>query len=426
MNKKTLKTTIVLLIVAIVSVSGCFDKDRNNPYDPKADNFEPPPYKGWKINSWSAPTPVITNLVHTSGADYRNGFPLKMVIAGNDKIHLVFYKVSTTLAWLYTTKEPGSDSFNQTYDTVCTSIYPIAGPEIALVSNDIPLIAYGNRYGLSTYRVCYQERISSWSSQDVLYTPASTISNIYIFLLTSDSLKARIFYVSNHNIYQSLRTGTGTIDPATPAEFITGIGKSTAIKYGTDDIIFLYTDSANTKLMYRAYKDSTVHDIWSTTETNIVITSISAVLDSSNNLHVCFGTYNSSADTDQSYYKLTYITNADGDWVVKGSIDGNSTSGPMATYAPALAVVNDKYDQDHIFVAYTLYEPPLNTYIWYAYFDENTWNVASQTLDAAHMGIMPSMVADSSGNLHIVYSWYASELDRTTMYIKGTPEEAQK
>ncbi|MBA7648613.1 hypothetical protein ES703_56401 [subsurface metagenome] len=97
----------------------------------------------------------------------------------------------------------------------------------------------------------------------------------------------------------------------------------------------------------------------------------------------------------------------------------------MASYAAAPVISRDKKGDNHLHLAYTVFEPPLNFFLWYAYYDEGGWSISSSTLDAQHNALLPSMVADSKGNIYIIYSWYETELDRTLMYIKGTPEKPQ-
>lgn len=49
----------------------------------------------------------------------------------------------------------------------------------------------------------------------------------------------------------------------------------------------------------------------------------------------------------------------------------------------------------------------------------------TDSLDPGRNAIYPSIAADDSGAVHILYSDYMSELDRERYYLKGSPEKPQ-
>ena len=73
-------------------------------------------------------------------------------------------------------------------------------------------------------------------------------------------------------------------------------------------------------------------------------------------------------------------------------------------------------------MVYTVWTPPLNLSIWYTYYDESGWH-APQSLDTVHNAFFPTIAVDPAGTVHVVYSWHSTELDRTLMYVRGTPGE---
>jgi len=77
------------------------------------------------------------------------------------------------------------------------------------------------------------------------------------------------------------------------------------LKYGSNDIVFIYSDSSKQKLYYKTFRGNTPSEIWSTSDTTVNIKSVSASLDSENKLHICFGTDNPDDDMDPAYYTIT-------------------------------------------------------------------------------------------------------------------------
>jgi hypothetical protein len=157
----------------------------------------------------------------------------------------------------------------------------------------------------------------------------------------------------------------------------------------------------------------------------VEIASVSALADQNGKIHAVVGTQNPLDDTNPLYYTFRYLTNAGGSWSEKGSIGGSATSGPMVTYAPPLAISLDKAGAEHLHMAYTVWELPLNFFVWYAYFDEAGWQVATQSLDDSRDAILPSLMSDDAGCLHVLYSDYITELERELYYMKGIPEKPQ-
>jgi hypothetical protein len=87
-----------------------------------------------------------------------------------------------------------------------------------------------------------------------------------------------------------------------------------------------------------------------------------------------------------------------------------------------MVAAQDRYGNDRLHMVYTLWTPPLNFSIWYTYYDEDGWH-APQNLDSVHSAFFPLIAVDPAGTVHVVYSWYKTSNDRTTMYVRGTPGE---
>jgi hypothetical protein len=65
-------------------------------------------------------------------------------------------------------------------------------------------------------------------------------------------------------------------------------------------------------------------------------------------------------------YTFRYLTNAGGSWSEKGGIGGSATSGPFVAYTPALAKTRDKKEEQHLHMAYTVWEPTITFFAGYA------------------------------------------------------------
>ena len=194
-------------------------------------------------------------------------------------------------------------------------------------------------------------------------------------------------------------------------------------------MIFVYTDAARQNLYYRTYPGSTASTIWSVPDSSLSIGEIGLSLDSQGAVHICFGTYKTTESTNIVYWALHYVRNTGGSWTEMNSITGDSTSAPLCiSFPPSVCVAKDRNGIDRVHLAYCVYQPPFNGYVWYAYFDESGWQVADRSVDNVYSitGItMPLIAVDPQGAAHIVYSWTVSELNRTMIYIQGTPAEAQ-
>jgi hypothetical protein len=380
---------------------------------------------GWRIASWQGPERVLPAEDWESRS---HGFPQQIAISNTGKVHVVLYSVNDW-TWLYTVREPGAAAFPDTYGEVATGIYTLAAPAMVLLLNDLPIIAYADRDGGGPgYNLCYQEKQlggpGEWGSQNILYTHTSMIKAVSMFFLVSDSLKPRLFYQADDKVYHTLKTGTSTIDPSTPEVFLATALQAAVFKLGTDDVGFVYAGSSQS-LSYTRFRDNSPVTIWSTTDPDVEIASVAAVTDASGKIHVVLGTLNPNFSSDPSYYTYRYLTNAGGSWSQKGSISGSASSGPYVATTPALTVSRDSEGEDHLHMAYTVIEPPLTVFAWYAYFDEGQWQVAAQSLDDSRNGFYPSITADDAGNLHLLYTDYMQELERELYYLKAIPEKAQ-
>lgn len=122
------------------------------------------------------------------------------------------------------------------------------------------------------------------------------------------------------------------------------------------------------------------------------------------------------------YFSIKYITNSGGTWAEKASINGSEDAGPIF-FPVSIALTQDSSGNDHLHMVYMLWKLPSEAQVWYAYFDDETWNIADEQLDPDHtssfLACMPSIVSDTQGNLHVIYSWAPNELNRTLMYLKG-------
>jgi hypothetical protein len=315
---------------------------------------------------------------------------------------------------------------------VQTGIYPAFGsPVMVLLFNDLPVIAYADRNGGGPgYNLCYQEKgpdeddLGDWGLQRVLHPHGSKIDGVYMFFLASDILKPHLFYLADDKVYHTQKTGTSTIDPDPPESLLDPALKAAVFQLGTDDVGFAYATTTQS-LSYTRFRDNNPEVIWSTTDPQVEIASVSALSDSNGRIHVVVGTQNPSETLNPLYFTFHYLSNAGGSWSEKGSIEGSATSGPMVVYAPALALSRDKAGQEHLHMAYTVLELPPTFFVWYAYFDQGSWQVASQSLDDSSNGILPSLTSDEAGYLHLLYTDFIIELNQELYYMKGIPEKPQ-
>jgi len=141
-------------------------------------------------------------------------------------------------------------------------------------------------------------------------------------------------------------------------------------------------------------------------------------------VYVCCGSYNPADEYNTEFYALHFFSNAGGAWHEMEAITGNSSWGPMYMYPCSMCVAPDRYGNDRIHLAYTLWTLPSFISVWYTYYEESGWH-PSQELDTLHTSLSPYIAVDPAGVVHVVYTWYADELNRTMMYVRGTPGEAQ-
>jgi hypothetical protein len=110
------------------------------------------------------------------------------------------------------------------------------------------------------------------------------------------------------------------------------------------------------------------------------------------------------------------------------AILGNDQAGPDTIMPHDAALSTDKYGNPRLHLVYSLLKAGLNFYIWYAYYDKGGWHVAEESIDTENTNSFwtsAMIVADEGGDVHIVYSWAVNELDRTLMYVRGSPAEPQ-
>jgi hypothetical protein len=419
MNWITRVFLAILLTVAVAAFTGCENALQTYVFSKLFGT-------GWRIESWEGPEKVLPSEDYTT---LSNGFPQQIGISSDGKIHVVLYGVSPG-TWLYTVKEPGASSFQEPHGEVETGIYTLAPPSMVLVLNDLPVIAYADRNSLAgDYNLCYQEKqsggLSDWGSQRILYTHATRIEQVLMFFLTSDSLKPHFFYMADDKVYHTQKTGTSTIVPDPPEEYINTAPKASVFQLGTDDVGFVYSTTTQS-LSFKRFRDNTPEVIWSTNDPDVEIASVSAIADSNGKIHVVVGTHNPADTMNPLYFTFRYLSNTGGSWSEKGTIDGSAASGPMVSYGAALALTQDREEEEHLHMVYTVLEPPLTFFAWYAYFDEGSWQVAPQSLDESRDAILPSLRSDEAGCLHVLYSDYISENERELYYVKGVPEKPQE
>jgi hypothetical protein len=389
-------------------------------------------YEGWKVSSWSEAVPVVEGETHLLGDEKSNGFPMNMVMGSNGKIHLIGFRVSATpREWVYTTREPGADGFEQLFTVVSSdpanpdSIAIMPGMD--LISDDVPFIAYGQN------KILYFQQysaVSGWGTKEDLYIAGIDIPHAFVFFFTSD-LKPHLFYVTDDlKMYHTVRTGFKTINPATPEVFIDDCQFVCAQRVGGNDVAFVYTDSTYQNLYCRTFSSASASAIWSVPDPSLSIGTTASALDSNGNLHVICGTFKTDDMLNPAYFTLHYFVNSGGTWEKRESIEGTAASGPYPLVVPpSIDIAPDKHGNDRLHMAYTNYIPPWNHPIWYAFYDEvEGWQIAPESVDTAYTNsfwTFPLIAVDPEGIVHIVYSWTQTEFGRTMMYVRGTPEELQ-
>jgi hypothetical protein len=389
-------------------------------------------YDGWKVASWSAPAPVVDGFTHVQGSAYSNGFPMNMAMGASGKLHLIGFRVSASPRWLHTSMAAGADRFAQSYSQF--SAIPNPGdigvqPGMELISDDWLYIAYSD----NQKKLYYQEynTLDGWRTEELLYTePTYAIGRAFIFYLTTTTFEPHLFYVSNKTLFHTIRTGSSAIAPDPPETFISDVGSVRAVRQGNGELHFIWSDAADQKLYHRRFTNSTVTEIWNNTDASLSIGEVALDNDADGNLHVVFGTYKSADPTNTAFATLHYLTNKGGLWQEKKSIAGTSTQGPMALSLPfSIDVARDKYGNDRLHMAFTMWKPLATFYLWYAYYDESGWRVSDTSIDTVNANsfwTFPVIAVDPKGAVHIAYSWAVSELDRTMMYVRGTPNEPQQ
>lgn len=382
---------------------------------------------GWRISSWSSPEKVLPTEDYDS---LSNGFPQQIGIAADGSIHVVVYGVHD-FAWLYTVRQPGDTAFPDAYGVAATGIYSLTTPAMVLLLNDLPVIAYGDRNGSGPdYNLCYQEKQTGnpgdWGSQRILYTTTDTrINSVWMFFLTSETLKPHLFYLTEDNeIYHTVKTGSSTIAPDPPELFVATALQAAIFQIGSDDTGIVYS-AGERSLYYTELRENDPVEIWSTADTDTAIASVAAAADEDDGIHIVFGTYNPDASFDPLYFKYNYLSNTNGEWEEHDTLDGTEDSGPAAFYAPAMLMTRDSKGVNHLHMAYTEMTPLLTTSIRYCCFDAGSWQTMTDSLDPSRNAFYPSIAADDAGAVHILYSDYMSELDRELYYLKGSPEKPQ-
>ena len=387
-------------------------------------------YEGWKVSSWSEPVPVVEGESHLNGTDKRNGFPMNMLMGSNGRIHLFGWRVSAR-EWVHAIREPGKDEFEQTMTLVSSLTENPDGlgimPGIDLISDDVPYIAYSENQVL-----CFQEysAVSGWRPQEPLYNAGTNIPFTFVFFLTAD-FKTHLFYITDGSeMYHTTRVTTNTIFPDPPELFIDDISLAWAQRIGGNDVAFIYTDSTSQDLYYRTFNDSNVTTIWSVPDSSLAIGGITAAYDSNGILHVICSTFKSGEPLNHQFYSLHYVRNTGGSWEERERITATADSGPLGLIFPAsIDIAPDKHGNDRLHMAYTIYFPPGNFFVWYAYYDEaGGWQISPESVDTSYTNsfwTFPLLAVDPEGVVHIVYAWTQTELDRTLMYVRGTPQETQ-
>jgi len=418
---KTITTRVALatlIVLTLLAFSGCENALQAYVFSKL---FGP----GWKIESWQGPEKVLPSQDYTT---LSNGFPQVIGISNDGKIHVVLYEVNS-FNWLYTVKEPGANAFQEPHGTFQSGIYSVSPPSMVLLLNDLPVIAYADRNGGGpSYNLCYQEKqpggLATWGSQQIIYNHPTRIDRVFMYFLATDSLKPRFFYLADDKVYHTYRDTGTSIDPDPPEEFLSTALQASVFQLGTDDVGLVYSTSSQS-LSYTRFRDNSPAVIWSTADPQVEITSVSALADGNGKIHVVLGTRNPTDDQNPLYYFYRYLTNAGGSWSEKGSFNGSATMGPMVTYAPELTITRDRDGAGHLHMIYTVWELPLSFFVWYAYFDEAGLQVAEESLDDSRNAILPSLISDDAGCLHVLYSDYISELNRELYYMKGIPEKSQ-
>ncbi|MCF7915803.1 MAG: hypothetical protein K9L66_11600 [Spirochaetaceae bacterium] len=392
-------------------------------------------YEGWKIASWSSPQPVVDTETHELGNEKRNGFPMNMAMGSNGKIHLVGFRVSTR-EWVYAVRNPGSDRFEQEPFTVIADLGSVNPdemglmPGIELFSDDVPIIAYGA--GGVLYFHMY-DAVDGWKSQEQLFDAstelgADDITNV--FCTFSADFKIHLFFKAGNSFYHTIRTGYATVDP--PQEILSDVGTACVLHLGSGGMSLLYTDSAKKNLYYAKYGSDESARLYSVPSGGTLgIGGINALRDSQGTVHAVFGVYDTETPTDPSSNAIGYFRNREDLWVQEKWIEGTSSYGPLAAFtSPALDVAEDSNGNLRVHLAYTRVTSPLGFFIHYAYYDEvDGWQISDKSVDTTYTNsfwTFPLLAVGPQGEVHLVYSWTQSELDRTMVYVRGIPREMQE
>lgn len=312
-----------------------------------------------------------------------------------------------------------------------SSVYTFGGSALLTAAYQPPL-------GLPIYvsgddHLFFQEYVpaSGWYTEDDLYydtVSGEDITQTFVFFLASD-FKPHLFFVSANSLYHTVRTGSGSINPDPPEELVAGINTVDIERINTDELAIAYTDTAAKNLYFRTYHDTQAETVWTAGDPDTVIASIDIAVDATGAVHICFATKDSTAPVlDPSGSAIRYVCNQQGTWTEMDAILGNDQAGPDTIMPHAITLSTGKFGNPRLHLVYSLLKDGLNFYIWYAYFDKGSWHAAKESIDTVNTNSFwtSAMIgADGGGNVHIVYSWAVNELDRTLMYVRGSPTEPQ-
>jgi hypothetical protein len=336
---------------------------------------------------------------------------------------------------VHAVRAPGAERFEQEPFTVIHDLDPDNPDDIGLMpgmdlmSDDVPMIAYGAD-GILYFQIC--NAVDGWYSPEELCDVstafgASNVTNVFVVLSPSD-YSIHLFFLAGEKGYHTVRDNRGTISPDPPEEVISDAGALSIVRLKGGDTALLYTNSVKDTLYYREFGENTPVELYSLSgEDSIVIGGITGQQDSNGTIHILFGTYNSSAPFETEDCSVYYLRRRDGTWEQKESIEGNESSGPSPMFPPAMDVVEDSNGNTRLHLAFTRIKDPLGFYIHYGYYDEiEGWHITEESVDTVYTNsfwTFPLIEVDPEGEAHIVYSWTQSELDRTMMHVRGEPSE---
>ena len=383
-------------------------------------------YVGWRIASWTEAAGALGDPAVLTD----HGVPQTLVMDSVGNLHLLCIDDVAPLTWWYSSKAAASSTFSA-YVSLGTDVYAGSVGAAVVTANTLYAVWADRGAGTTFDLVSAAKSAGGWAAPITLYSydagslGAGMRAYPSVFLFSSDALKPRIFYWNGTDLVQTLQNGAAIV-PDPPGILVAGVTRYAMAALGLDDAALAYVDTLTGEIRYRTYGDATTQTVWTPPDATVDVYSLTVLVDAAGGPTIVAQTYDSTDDTDRSAYALRSFSRDGGTWAETGAIAGTAASGPSYSFPHAAAFSTDLEGIQHLHMAYTEVSGVMDYRIRYAVFDNGAWQLASEPLYTGGNGVAPSMVADSAGNLHVVFSFMYTDNTRDLAYCVGSPAEPQQ